>query len=115
VERLLEESSSDDTFRFEDWLNFPDNDALSNQPGKFDLAGSLHDTSWRSSGMQPQSDPYLRHGDTDTIFDTQNTDSGGDKTVLEQFQSLKLANLFMQAISFLICEISRTLYLLPLI
>lgn len=115
VERLFEESSSDNSFRFEDWLNSRDKDALSLQPGKFDLVGSLHDTSWRSSEMQPQSGPHFRHGDTGTVFDTQNTDSGRDKAVLEQFQSLTRTNLFMQAISFLICEIFRTLDLLPLI
>lgn len=109
AERLLEESSSDERFCFDDWLSFPNTDASPFQPGKFDLFGSPHDTSWMQSPvMQPPLDSHSRHGNPSSPSEMQHTDSDGDTTTLEQLQCLAQTVIFMQAISFLICEISRT-------
>ena len=111
AERLLKESSSDKSFCFDDWLSFPNTDALPFQPRKFNLADSAHDTSWmRSPEIQPPSDSHSRDGNSSGPSEMQHADLDGDRTTLEQFQCLAQTVIFMQAINFLICEISRTLY-----
>ena len=110
VERFLEESSSDENFCFEDWLSFPEADASPFTPGKFDLIASLHDPSRRSPHRDPTSDSHSHQRNTNSPSEMQHTHRGGDKTTLEQLQGLAQTVLFMQAITFLICEISRPLY-----
>jgi hypothetical protein len=106
AERLLQESSSDENFRFGDWLNFSNTDTSSFQPGEFDLVRSLHDTLWtRSPEIQQPSDLHSRHGKISGRFKIQHTDTGEDGSTLEQLQGLAQTVIFIQAISFLICEI----------
>lgn len=111
AERLLEESSSNESFCFDDWLNFPNTDTSPFQRRKSDLAGSPHDTSrMKSPEIQPLPHSHSRHGNPSSPSEMQRDNSYGDRTTSEQLQCLSHTVVFMQAISFLICEISRTLY-----
>jgi hypothetical protein len=105
AKRLLEASSSDENFCFSDWLSFPSSDASPLQSGECDSAGSPHDTWMRLPKIQPPADSSSRHVNTSGPFETQHTGPGGDETTLEQPQGLTQSVIFMQAISFLICEI----------
>jgi hypothetical protein len=111
AERLLEESSSDESFCFDDWLNFPNTDTSPFQRRKSDLAGSPHDTSWmRSPEIQPPPHSHSCHGNPSSPSEMQHDNSSEDRTTSEQLRCLAHTVIFMQAISFLICEISRTSY-----
>jgi hypothetical protein len=115
AERLLGESSADESFCFDDWLGIPNTDTSLFQPRNFDSVASPHDTSWmRSPEMQPPLDSNSRHRNPSSPSEMQHTDSDGVGTTLEQSQCLAQTVLFVQAISFLICEISRTSYYLLL-